>query len=55
MRQGRSARGQFPDVFKDLSDFTQIGDEGDDPHLLPALSAGQRVGFLDFPDPFRPA
>jgi len=33
----------------------QIGDEGDDPHWLPALAAGQGIGFVDFPNPFRPA
>ena len=33
----------------------RIGDEGDDPHWLPALAAGQGIGFVDFPNPFRPA
>ena len=35
--------------------FTQIGDEGDDPHWIPALAAGQGIDFVDFPNPFRPA
>ena len=48
-------RGLFPDVFEDLRDFTRIGDEGDDLHWLPALAAGQGIGFVDFPNPFRPA
>ncbi len=48
-------RGLFPDVFEDLRDFTCIGDEGDDPHLLPALSADQGISFEDPPNPFRPA
>jgi len=30
----------FPDVFKDLRDLKLIGDEGDDPHRLPALAGG---------------
>jgi hypothetical protein len=33
----------------------RIGDEGDDPHWLPALAAGQGICFVDFPNPFRPA
>ena len=47
--------GLFSDVFEDLRDFTRIGDEGDDPHLLPALSADQGKSFEDPPNPFRPA
>ncbi len=39
----------------DIHYFTWIGDEGDDPHWLPALAAGQGIGFIDFPNPFRPA
>ena len=42
-------------MFKDLRDLKRIGDEGDDPHWLPALAAGQGIGFVDFPNPFRPA
>ena len=53
--QGWRTRGLFPDVFKDLRDLKRIGDEGDDPHWLPALAAGQGIGFVDFPNPFRPA
>ena len=30
----------LPDVFEDLRDLKLIGDEGDDPHRLPALAAG---------------
>ena len=48
-------RGLFSDVFEDLREFTCIGDEGDDPHLLPALASGQGIGFVDFPNPFCPA
>jgi len=40
-------------VFKDLHYFTRIGDEGDDPHWIPALAEGQGIGFVDFPNPFR--
>ena len=36
IRGGRK-RGLLPDVFKDLRDFTQNGNEGDDPHWLPSL------------------
>ena len=36
--QGRRTWGLFPDVLKDLSDLMWIGDEGDDPHRLPALA-----------------
>ena len=53
--QGWRTRGLFPDVFKDLHYFTRIGDEGDDPHWLPAFGAGQGIGFVDFPNPFCPA
>ena len=48
-------RDLCPDVFEDLRDFTCIGDEGDDPHLLTALSADQGISFEDPPNPFRPA
>ena len=47
--------GLFPDVFKDLHDFKLIVDEGDDPYWLPALAAGQGIGFVDLPNLFRPA
>ena len=42
-------------MFKDLHYFTRIGDEDDDPYWLPALAAGKGIGFVDFPNPFRPA
>ena len=42
-------------MFKDLRDLKRIGDEGDDPQGLSALAAGQGIGFVDFPNPFRPA
>ena len=48
-------RGLLPDVLKDLCDFTRIGDEGDEPHLLPALSTDQGISFEDPPNPLRPA
>jgi len=41
-------------VFEDLRDLKLIGDEGDDPHWLPTLAADQGIGFVDFPNPFRP-
>ena len=44
-----------PMCFYDLPYFTRIGDEGDNPHWLPALAADQVTGFVDFPNPFRPA
>ena len=40
---------------EDLRDLKRIGDEGDDPHWIPALAADQGIGFVDFPNPFRPA
>ncbi len=45
----------FPDVFKDIRNLKLIGDEGGDPHWLPAFAAGQRIGFVDLQNPFRPA
>ena len=53
--QGWRTGDLFPDVFKDLCDLKLIGDEGDHPHWLPALASGQGIGFVDFPNPFRPA
>ena len=41
-------------MFKALRDFNLIGDEGDEPHRLPAVVAGQRIGFVDVPNPFLP-
>jgi len=49
-------RGLFPDVFKDPRDLKCVGVEGNDPHWFPTLAAaGQGIGFVDFPNPFRPA
>jgi hypothetical protein len=43
-------------VFKDLRDLKRISDESDDPHGLPALVAGQGIGFVDFQiPPLRPS
>ena len=41
-------------MLKVLRDLMLIGDEGDDSHRLPALAAGQRIGFVDVPNPFLP-
>ena len=41
-------------MFKNLYDFTQIGDKRDDLHLIPILATDQGTCFVNFPNPFPP-
>ena len=48
LASGAARARSVPRCVQDLRDLKRIGDEGDDPHGLPALAAGQGIGFVDF-------
>jgi hypothetical protein len=42
-------------VLKDFFNDVRLVNEADDSHLSLAFAAGERVGFVDFPDEVRPS